>query len=193
MSTPRPSTIGNINERRKTMKQNVWLSVSLAMILPVMIFTVSCSKKVVKTQQAATMEPEVQQAPEPSTEVANLVESPNLAAAERAFVGEKIHFAFDSSDLSSDARQILSGQAEYLRTNPDIRVTVEGYCDDRGTESYNMSLGKRRAESVRNFLVDMGISRDRLNTVTYGEQRPIAMGENENAWAQNRRAEFVIN
>jgi len=175
------------------MKQNVWLSVSLAMILPVMIFTVSCSKKVVKTQQAATIKPEVQKAPDPSTEVATSVEAPDLASGERTFVGEKIHFAFDSSDLSNDARRILNGQAEYLRTNPKIRVTVEGYCDDRGTESYNMSLGKRRAESVKNFLINMGISRDRLITVTYGEQRPIAMGENEDAWAQNRRAEFALN
>jgi peptidoglycan-associated lipoprotein len=175
------------------MKKNAWLSISLVMILPIMLFTASCSKKVVKTQQVAMAEPEVQQAPEQSPEDATSPEPTDLVAAERAFVNEKIHFAFDSSDLSSDARQILNGQAEYLRTNADIRVTVEGYCDDRGTESYNMSLGKRRAESVKNFLVDMGIDRDRLNTVTYGEQRPIAMGQNEGAWAQNRRAEFVVN
>jgi len=72
-------------------------------------------------------------------------------------------------------------------------VTVEGYCDDRGTDAYNMALGKRRAESVRDFLVNLGIGRNRLNAVSYGEQRPIAMGQNENAWAQNRRAQFVIN
>jgi peptidoglycan-associated lipoprotein len=174
------------------MKQNAGMFISLALILPIMIFTASCSKKVVKTQQAATIEPEVQKTPEGSTEVMPPVEGPDLASAERAFVNEMIHFAFDSAELSGDARQILNGQAEYLRTNPDIRVTVEGYCDERGTDAYNMALGKRRAESVKNFLVHMGIGRDRLNTVSYGEQRPIAMGENENAWAQNRRAQFAI-
>ena len=114
-------------------------------------------------------------------------------AALTAFVGENIHFAFDSSLLSDQARQILIGKAEYLRTNPDITVTVEGHCDDRGTNAYNIALGERRAESVKMFLVDLGIGTNRLNTVTYGEERPIAMAHNEASWAKNRRAQFVIN
>jgi peptidoglycan-associated lipoprotein len=175
------------------MKKNAWLSISLVMILPITLFTASCSKKVVKTQQAAAIEPEVQQAPEQSPEDATSPEPTDLVTAERAFANEKIHFAFDSSDLSSDARQILNGQAEYLRTNPDITITVEGYCDERGMEAYNAALGQRRAKSVKNFLVNLGIGPDRLNTVSYGEEQPVAMGHNEASWAENRRAQFVIN
>lgn len=174
------------------MKRNAWLSISLVMILPIMLFTASCSKKVVKTQQVAMAEPEVQpevqMAPDRSAEEAAARE-----AAEMAFVKEKIHFAFDSSDLSNQARHVLNSKADYLRTNPDITLTVEGYCDDRGTEAYNAALGERRAESVKNFLIGLGIGPDRLNTVSYGEEQPIAMGQNETAWAQNRRAQFVIN
>jgi len=80
-----------------------------------------------------------------------------------------------------------------LNTNSGVTVTVEGHCDDRGTETYNIALGERRAESVKKFLVDLGVSANQLNTVSYGEERPIAMGQDEVSWAKNRRAQFVIN
>ena len=114
-------------------------------------------------------------------------------AARTVFVTETNHFAFDSSVLSDQARQILNSKADYLRTNPGVTVTVEGHCDERGPDTYNAALGERRAESVKNFLVGLGISADTLNTVSYGEKRPIAMGKTENSWAKNRRAQFVIN
>jgi peptidoglycan-associated lipoprotein len=110
-----------------------------------------------------------------------------------AFVNENIHFGFDSFVLSGQAQQILNSKADYLRANTGITVTVEGHCDERGTEAYNIALGERRAESVKNFLVNLGISANRLNTISYGEERPIAMGQNEAFWAKNRRAQFVIN
>ena len=72
-------------------------------------------------------------------------------------------------------------------------ATVEGHCDNRGTEAYNIALGERRAESVKNFLVDLGISANRLKTISYGEERPIAMGQDEASWAKNRRAQFMVN
>jgi peptidoglycan-associated lipoprotein len=106
---------------------------------------------------------------------------------------ENINFAFDSAVLSDNARQILNRKADYLRTYPGINVTVEGHCDERGTEAYNIALGERRAQSVKNFLVNLGISTDRLNTVSYGEERPVDKGHNEASWAKNRRAQFVIN
>jgi peptidoglycan-associated lipoprotein len=84
-------------------------------------------------------------------------------------------------------------KADYLRANPDIRVTVEGHCDDRGTDAYNISLGERRAESVAMFLGSAGIDTDRLNRVSYGEERPTVMGNGEASWARNRRAQFAIN
>jgi peptidoglycan-associated lipoprotein len=115
-------------------------------------------------------------------------------AARTVFVNENIHFAYDSSVLSDQAQQMLNGKADYLRTNPGVTVTVEGHCDERGTDTYNTVLGERRAESVKNFLVNnLGISANRLNTISYGEKRPIAMGHTEDSWAKNRRAQFVIN
>jgi peptidoglycan-associated lipoprotein len=113
--------------------------------------------------------------------------------SQEAFVSENIYFAFDSSVLSDQAQQILNSKAEYLRTNPDITITVEGHCDDRGTNAYNVVLGERRAKSVKIFLTGLGIGTNRLNTVSYGEERPIATRHDEASWAQNRRAQFVIN
>lgn len=164
------------------MRNKGWLAIALGMMLPVMLFTASCAKK----------------APDRPAEVAEpdgrlRAEAAAREAALAALVGENIHFAFDRSLLSDQARQILISKAEYLRTNPDITVTVEGHCDDRGTNAYNIALGERRAESVKMFLVDLGIGTNRLNTVSYGEERPIAMGHNEASWAKNRRAQFVNN
>jgi peptidoglycan-associated lipoprotein len=185
------------------MKKNVWLTIVLVMILPAMIFTASCTKKVVQTEPAPTTQPEVSEASDRTVETAEqdrqLQEDPLRAetkareAAKTAFVNETIHFAFDSSLLSDQAQRILNGKAEYLRTNSGVTVTVEGHCDERGTDVYNIALGERRAESVKNFLVDLGISAGRLNTISYGEERPIALGQNEASWAKNRRAQFVVN
>ena len=197
------------------MRNKGWSAIALAMGLPVMLFTASCSKKVVKTQTETQTQtqtqtqpvsrtgPEVQKAPDRPAEEAKpdgrleevrlRAEAAARLAALTAFVGDNIHFTFDSSQLSDQARQILTSKAEYLRTNPDITVTVEGHCDDRGTNAYNIALGERRAESVKMFLVDQGIGTNRLHTVTYGEERPIAMAHNEASWAKNRRAQFVIN
>jgi peptidoglycan-associated lipoprotein len=109
------------------------------------------------------------------------------------FKDENIYFAFDSSDLSDQARLILNSNAEYLRKHSSLTATVEGHCDDRGSEEYNIALGKRRAESVKKFLIDLGISTDRLVTVSYGENKPIAAGQDETSWAKNRRAQVVVN
>jgi len=156
-----------------------------------------------QTQPVSMTKPEVQKAPDRPAEkakpdgrleeVRRQAEATTRLAALTAFVAENIQFATDSSRLSDQARQILTSKAEYLRTNPDITVTVEGYCDDRGTNAYNVALGERRAESVKMFLVDLGIGTNRLNTVSYGEERPIATGHNEDSWAKNRRAQFVVN
>jgi peptidoglycan-associated lipoprotein len=186
------------------MRNKGWLAIALVTMLTVMIFTASCaSKKVVRSEPVSKTEPEVQKAPDRPAEEANpdkrleeerlRAEAAAREAALNAFVGENIHFAFDSSLLSDLARQILVGKAEYLRTNPDITVTVEGHCDERGTSEYNIALGDRRAESVKRYLADLGIGTKRLNTVSYGEERPIATGHDEDSWAKNRRAQIVIN
>jgi peptidoglycan-associated lipoprotein len=108
-----------------------------------------------------------------------------------ATIGEQIYFDFDQSDLRSEAREVLSRKAEILREYPDIRVRIEGHCDERGTVEYNLALGERRAEAARAYLIDLGIDPDRLTTVSYGEERPAVEGQNEAAWSQNRRDEFI--
>ena len=183
------------------MRRNVWLAVVLAVALPFVLFTASCTKNVVQAKPVLN-EPEVQKEPETPVEKVEEaaqpvdekpVEEASREPAETAFVNENVHFALDSSILSGQARQTLNSMADYLRTNPDITITIEGHCDDRGTDEYNIALGDRRAETVRIYLGDLGIGTSRLNTVSYGEERPIAMGYNEASWAKNRRAQFVIN
>ena len=109
------------------------------------------------------------------------------------FENEDVHFQFDSITLSPEAQEILRKKARWLRENPRYYVTIEGHCDNRGTNEYNLALGDRRAHSARMFLVDLGIDESRLQIISYGEERPLDPGDNEKAWAKNRRAHFVIN
>ncbi len=110
----------------------------------------------------------------------------------RAFQAEKVHFAFDRSDLSPEAMSILKKKAGFLRQCPNREVLIQGHSDERGTGEYNIALGDRRANSARNFLVDLGINPRRISTVSYGEEQPLAPGNDEASWAENRRCEFVL-
>jgi peptidoglycan-associated lipoprotein len=101
-----------------------------------------------------------------------------------------IYFDFDSSELSSTARSTLSQNAEVLKAYPDHGVIVEGHCDERGTIEYNLALGERRASSVRDYLVGLGVDRSRVRIITYGEERPADPGHTEANWSKNRRAAF---
>ena len=105
---------------------------------------------------------------------------------------EDIFFEFDKSTLTPDAIETLTKNGQWLRTNSDVAITIEGHCDERGTNAYNLSLGERRAESVKTFLTDLGIDRSRMTTISYGEERPFDQGHGETAWSRNRRAHFLI-
>jgi peptidoglycan-associated lipoprotein len=113
-------------------------------------------------------------------------------AAMAAFENVDVQFAFDSYALSDRSKGILREKADFLQTNREIRVLIEGHCDERGTEQYNLALGDRRANSARQFLMGLGVDGERMRTVSYGEERPLDPGHNEGAWARNRRAHFVI-
>jgi len=106
---------------------------------------------------------------------------------------EDIHFEFDKSTLTPAAQDSLLRKAEWLREHSDATITIEGNCDERGTNEYNLALGDRRAESAKAFLVDLGIDAARISTISYGEERPIDPRHNEEAWAKNRRDHFVVN
>jgi peptidoglycan-associated lipoprotein len=103
-----------------------------------------------------------------------------------------IYFDFDSSQLSADARQKLDLNAQFLLANPEVRVQIAGHCDERGTQEYNLSLGERRAASAREYLAAKGVSATQLTVISYGEDRPAVRGGSEEAWRQNRRAEFQV-
>lgn len=104
---------------------------------------------------------------------------------------ERIHFEFDSYTLDDAAKRILGMNAEWLKANPAAKITVEGHCDERGSDTYNLSLGENRAKAAKAFLVTAGIAADRINVISYGEEKPLDPASTEAAWAKNRRAEFV--
>ena len=103
---------------------------------------------------------------------------------------ERVFFAFDQFTLDEDAKRTLERNAEYLRRHPDVRVQIEGHCDERGSTEYNLALGERRAQAVKEYLVKLGISPGRMEVISYGEENPLDPGTGERAWARNRRAEF---
>ena len=107
-------------------------------------------------------------------------------------VGDRVFFDYDSAVLSSQATGILDRQAAWLKQYPDVIVTIEGHTDERGTTEYNLALGDRRANAVKNYLVALGIGSERILTISYGEERPAEPGHDEAAWAQNRRAVTVV-
>jgi peptidoglycan-associated lipoprotein len=113
-------------------------------------------------------------------------------AAAREILEERIHFDYDRSAIRSDAEQRLMRKLAVLRANPDVRLRIEGHADERGSIEYNVALGQRRAEAARDWLVGFGIGAERLETVSWGEDRPLVRASNEEAWAMNRRNEFRI-
>jgi peptidoglycan-associated lipoprotein len=101
-------------------------------------------------------------------------------------------FDLDKSDIRPDARDALTKDAEFLRSYPDIRISIEGHCDERGSTEYNLGLGERRADAAKNYLVSLGIAANRIDTVSWGKERPFCTEHNETCWQQNRRAHFVM-
>jgi len=114
------------------------------------------------------------------------------AAALAALNVQNIYFDYDKSAIRPDAREILKANAEIFTKNSAANIVVEGYCDERGTAEYNMALGERRAQEAKQYLVNLGINASRMETVSYGEERPLDPGQNEAAWAQNRRVQFLL-
>jgi peptidoglycan-associated lipoprotein len=128
----------------------------------------------------------------PGTECANSAGALAEGVEAIMVIRERIHFEFDRSRITDEAAAVLQRKADVLRRFPDLAVTIEGHADERGSLEYNQALGQRRAESARSYLVNLGLSGSMFRTVSYGEERPIAQGSNEAAWAENRRDEFVL-
>jgi peptidoglycan-associated lipoprotein len=149
--------------------------------------------------QPAKVEPSVQPAPVEQTSQNPSVQDENANAQETekpvtvtSSAIRTVHFAFDKYDLSDEAREILKKNAQWLKDNQNVKVIVEGHCDDRGTVEYNLALGEKRAKAVKDYYISLGIPANRIQTISYGEERPANPAENEAAWAQNRRSETNI-
>jgi peptidoglycan-associated lipoprotein len=209
------------------MLRKMWICLALLVVIPGLLFTVSCAKKVVQSEPVAEEEAVVEKT-DSEADMANKIAEEQAAQEEAArqwemaaeedlkkeqmaaeaakaeemerakmaamqmFMNEDIYFEFDSSVLLPMAREVLSRKADWLRENPDASVIIEGHCDERGTNAYNIALGDRRAETAKAFLVDLGIDEVLLTTISYGEERPVDPGHNEEAWAKNRRTHFVV-
>ena len=107
-------------------------------------------------------------------------------------VGDRVFFVTDRSDLTSEARNTLNRQSQWLKTYPQVTITIEGHADERGTREYNLALGERRANAVKNYLIAQGVQNARVKTISYGKERPAVLGSDEDAWAQNRRGVTMV-
>ncbi len=198
------------------MMKRKWIVLAMLFILPAMLFTVSCAKKTVVAepsmtdtsatddaarqaeldkQKALERQKQLEEerlAAERAAQLKNDAMTRDLMMAKNRFLNENVYFDFDDASLDYQAQELLKQKAMWLRDNPGANVVIEGHCDERGTNAYNLALGERRADSAKTFLVNLGIAGSRLTTISYGEEKPVDMGQNEEAWAKNRRAAFVL-
>jgi len=182
------------------MNKTIWKYLLIAVMVPALLCTVSCSKKSVKADTAApsvssdAADREAKRLAE-EQRLRDEAKKGTLSATEQAkyrFITDDAYFDFDSSALTTEAQSVLKQKSQWLMSNSAAQATVEGHCDERGTNAYNLALGDRRAQSAKNFLVKSGISESRLSTVSFGEEKPVDPGHDEAAWAKNRRAHFVL-
>ena len=146
-----------------------------------------------KQEAVNTTPPPVQSAPSAPTPAPVTSQiMPGSAEDFRVNVGDTVHFGYNEYNIQDSDKAVLGRQAQWLAKYPSVRVTLEGHCDERGTREYNLALGARRANAVKEYLVSQGVSAARLETVSYGKERPICTESNEACWAQNRRGVTVI-
>ena len=202
------------------MKKKLWICLTLLLVIPGLLIITSCAKKPVKTDLAQIQEEEAAKLAAEKAKQEELARQRALEekrrqeaekrrmeaekrrqeeaarrkiiAARNLFLNENIYFDFDKSNLKPKAQEVLKRKAEWLRNNPGESVIIEGHCDERGTNEYNLALGDRRAQSAKNFLINLGIAESRLTTISYGEERPADPRHNREAWRKNRRDQFVL-
>ena len=185
-------------------RQKIFMTLFLVAIICAFVLPAGCAKKAVMKEEA-TVEKEAAVEKQASAQAAEAAPAKSLEeqkveeAAMAAALADKeasqfadIQFAFDRFDLRPDAREVLGMHAKWLTAHPEFIVRIEGNCDERGTVEYNMALGQRRAASAMKYLVDLGVGKNRIKTVSYGKERPLDPGNNEEAWAKNRRDHFSI-
>jgi peptidoglycan-associated lipoprotein len=156
------------------------------------LFAAGCAKKATEAPPTPPAAPPVVQSTNPSTPSPESPETPVPGSVVTAGDLTDVFFELDSYTLRDDAKVALDRAARLLRDKTTVSVTLEGHCDERGTVEYNQALGEKRANAARDYLVNAGVSAARVQTLSYGKERPFAEGHDESAWAQNRRAHFVL-
>ncbi len=184
------------------MRKKLWICLALMIVIPGLLFMGACAKGTVTEEEEPAEEVQTTEEPtettptteatteQPAAEVTE--DTSGIMISRDMFLRDYVHFAFDKYNLDGQAQSVLRRKARFLQDNPDIYITIEGHCDDRGTNEYNLALGDRRAESTRSFLLDMGVESYRISTVSYGEERPLCDERDEECWSTNRRAAFNI-
>lgn len=177
------------------MKRKYWVFLAMLFIVPGLMLTASCAKKVVKPEAAVSKAAEAAKTPAPAPAPAPAAKddgsSAALAAREK-FMKQDVNFAFDSAVLDATAQAILKDKAAWLKANASAATTIEGHCDERGTVAYNVALGERRAEAAKAFLVNLGVPAAKMTTISFGKEKPLDPAKTEAAYAKNRRAHFVL-
>ncbi len=159
---------------------------SLIAVFSALLFITACSKKQVKQETAPSTVPE-----ESDLNAKEFVEPSEIDPA-LAKIFKDIHFDFDRYNLKPEAKKTLDGIAEWLKSNPSYRVLIEGHCDERGTNEYNLALGERRASSAKGYLAGLGVTESRISTISYGEEKPQCTEHHEGCWFKNRRCHFLL-
>ena len=197
-------------EKEKMLKKLSFNLLVFILMLALSFFLSACVKKAVQEEKVIEQKEEVVKVEEkaPSEEERLRLKAEEEKAAREARLREEaarreallkeeienvdIHFDFDKFFLTDKAKEILAKKASWLLDNPGVKIEIEGHCDERGTNEYNMALGERRANSAMKYLIIVGVKVDRISTISYGEERPVDPGRNEAAWTKNRRTHFRI-
>ncbi|UCD80106.1 MAG: peptidoglycan-associated lipoprotein Pal [Desulfobacterales bacterium] len=184
------------------MQNNFCIKMAVLLVSLILVLSVSCAKKTVTTEDGsgpaasgdnlAKSGVDKFSVEEENRDSAASIQESESGRTSGIVLQEAIYFEFDKATLTPAAREILIENGQWLRKNRDVEITIEGHCDERGTNEYNLALGDRRAETVKTFLADLGIHAARLSTVSYGEEKPVDPSHTELAWAKNRRAHFLI-
>ena len=170
--------------------------VVISFFVALILVAVGCHKKEAPPPPPPPPPPVVEKKPEPepidSTAILARIRREKVSQAKQKIAAERIYFDFDKSDVKPEFRSVLMGVADLMKDYPEVRIRIEGHCDERGTDAYNLGLGERRCNSAMQFLIDAGVAGDRIDSKSWGEARPAVMGHNEAAWSKNRRDEFII-
>ena len=187
-------------------KKTMMILITLAIACSALFLMTSCATKKVVTEEEVTPSPTgLSEAEKQAARKAEEKAAQERIEQERRrkdealvrqemqdFESDHIYFDFDKSELTAEAGTVLRKKAEYLKRNPKYAVRIEGNCDERGTNEYNLALGERRAHAALDFLATLGVSEDRMSTISYGEEKPLDSGSGEDAWAKNRNDQFVL-